>query len=57
MFTAVSMAIASTSFGLVLSRGPVLHRFAALAPALGILSLAFGTWYALGALEAVPYYF
>ena len=56
-FTAVSMAIASTSFGFVLSRGPVLRRFVALAPALGILSLAFGAWYALGALEAVPYYF
>jgi ABC-type nickel/cobalt efflux system permease component RcnA len=56
-FTAVSMAIASTSFGFALSRGPVLRRFAAIAPALGVLSLLFGTWYALGALEAVPYYF
>jgi hypothetical protein len=56
-FTAVSMAIASTGFGLVLSRGPVLRRFAKLAPALGVLSLAFGAWYALGALQAVPYFF
>jgi high-affinity nickel permease len=56
-FTAVSMAIASTSFGLVLSRGAVLRRFASLAPALGVLGLAFGAWYALGALEAVPYFF
>jgi len=57
LFTAVSMAIASTSLGLVLSRGPVLRRFATMAPALGVLSLAFGAWYALGALEAVPYFF
>ena len=57
LFTAASMAIASTSFGYALSRGPVLRRFVAVAPALGILSLAFGVWYALGAIEAVPYYF
>lgn len=56
-FTAVSMAIASTGFGYTLSRGPVMRRFAGLAPALGALSLAFGCWYALGALEALPYYF
>ncbi len=57
LFTAVSMAIASTSFGYVLSRGPVLRRFVTAAPALGVVSLAFGVWYALGALNAVPYYF
>ena len=56
-FTAVSMAIASSSFGYVLSRGPVLRRFVAVAPVLGVLSLAFGAWYALGALSVVPYYF
>jgi ABC-type nickel/cobalt efflux system permease component RcnA len=56
-FTAVSMAIASTGFGYTLSRGPVMRRFVGLAPALGALSLAFGCWYALGALEALPYYF
>jgi ABC-type nickel/cobalt efflux system permease component RcnA len=54
-FTAISMAIASTGFGYALSRGPVLRRFVAAAPAFGALSLAFGTWYALGALQAVPY--
>ncbi len=53
--TAVSMAVASTTFGYTLSRGPVLARFATLAPALGALSLAFGAWYALGAVHAVPY--
>jgi hypothetical protein len=51
------MAIASTSFGYALSRGPVTRRFTAVAPALGAVSLAFGAWYALGALDAVPYYF
>ena len=55
--TAVSMAIASTTFGLALSRGPLLRGFATAAPALGTLSLAFGAWYALGALGAVPYFF
>jgi hypothetical protein len=56
-FTAVSMALASTTFGYALTRGPVLRRFATLAPALGALSLAFGLWYSLGALGAVPYVF
>src|SRR3954451_21783476 len=57
IFTAVSMALASSTFGYALTRGPVLHRFATLAPALGALSLAFGLWYSLGALNAVPYVF
>ena len=57
LFTAVSMALASTTFGWTLSRGPVLARFVSVAPALGALSLAFGAWYSLGALHAVPYYF
>jgi cytochrome c biogenesis protein CcdA len=55
VFTAVSMALASTSFGWILSRGTVRRAYAALAPALGIASLAFGVWYALGAVQAVPY--
>jgi cytochrome c biogenesis protein CcdA len=56
-FTAVSMAIASSTFGYALSREPVLRRFARAAPALGALSLVFGIWYSLGALDAVPYVF
>jgi hypothetical protein len=56
-FTAVSMALASSTFGYALTREPVLQRFATLAPALGTLSLGFGVWYALGALNAVPYLF
>jgi hypothetical protein len=56
-FTAVSMALASTSFGWVLSRGAVQRSFVAVAPALAGLSMAFGVWYALGAVQAVPYVF
>jgi hypothetical protein len=56
-FTAVSMALASSTFGYALTRGPVLERFATVAPALGMLSLAFGVWYSLGATGAVPYLF
>jgi hypothetical protein len=57
LFTALSMAVASTVFGYTLSRGPILRRFASLAPALGAFSLAFGAWYALAAVQALPYYF
>ena len=56
-FTAVSMALASSTFGYALTRPAVLRRFATIAPALGTLSLAFGLWYSLGALNAVPYVF
>jgi cytochrome c biogenesis protein CcdA len=56
-FTAVSMALASSTFGYALTRPPVLRRFATAAPALGVLSLAFGVWYSLGATGAVPYLF
>ncbi|MEA2493637.1 MAG: hypothetical protein QOJ29_1548 [Thermoleophilaceae bacterium] len=56
-FTAVSMAMASSTFGYALTRPPVLSRFATLAPALGALSLIFGVWYSLGALNALPYVF
>lgn len=55
IFTAISMAIASTAFGYTLSRGPVARRFAAIAPLLGAVSLVFGAWYALGAVDIVPY--
>jgi cytochrome c biogenesis protein CcdA len=56
-FTAVSMAVASSTFGYALTRPPVLRRFATVAPALGAVSLAFGVWYSLSALNAVPYLF
>ena len=49
--TALSMAALSTGWGLALGRAP-LHR---IAPILGIVSLLFGVWYALGAQGVVPY--
>jgi len=57
LFTAVSMALLSTGFGLTLSAEPVRRSFARLAPALGLASLAFGVWYSLGALDLAPYMF
>jgi high-affinity nickel permease len=54
-FTAVSMALASTSFGFVLGREAVAARYLTVAPVIGAASLAFGAWYALGAMGAVPY--
>jgi high-affinity nickel permease len=52
-FTAVSMALLSTGLGATLAR----RRLPQLAPALGFTSLAFGVWYALGALSVAPYFF
>jgi len=51
LFTAVSMGLLSTGFGLVLATGPARRSFHALAPVLGSASLAFGVWYMLGALQ------
>lgn len=56
-FTAVSMALLSSGFGLALSSRRIRRSFHQLAPALGSASLAFGVWYALGALSLAPYYF
>jgi ABC-type nickel/cobalt efflux system permease component RcnA len=53
--TAVSMAALSSVFGYAITRGPVLRGVLALAPAMGFATLAFGGWYALGAMGAVPY--
>ena len=55
--TALSMAILSTGFGVTLSRGAARRSFHVLAPALGLVSLTFGLWYALGAQGVLPYYF
>ena len=54
--TAISMALLSTGLGFTLSRAPVAHILQRLAPALAVVSLSFGVWYALGALEVAPYY-
>src|SRR5215208_450324 len=53
--TAVSMALLSTAFGLAMARGPIARNFERFTPALGALSLVFGTWYMLGALGLVVY--
>ncbi len=53
--TAVSMALLSTGFGVALGSAPVRRSFDRLAPALGVASLGFGIWYALGAQGLVPY--
>jgi high-affinity nickel permease len=55
--TAVSMALLSTGFGLTLGVPRVRRSFQHIAPALGVASLAFGVWYALGAQGVVPYAF
>jgi hypothetical protein len=51
--TAVSMAVLSAGVGHSLAGRSLLR----LAPALGVASLAFGVWYALGALDLAPYLF
>jgi cytochrome c biogenesis protein CcdA len=55
--TAVSMALLSTAFGLVIAGGLIARNFERVAPVLGVLSMAFGAWYALGALGIVVYPF
>lgn len=55
-FTAVSMALLSTGVGATLAAGRVRGSFHRIAPALGLSSLVFGVWYALGALSLAPYY-
>ena len=54
--TALSMAVLSTGLGFTLGRGRIRNVFPALAPVLGLMSLSFGVWYALGALHVAPYY-
>ena len=56
LFAAVSMAALSTGVGVTLAAGRVRSSFHRIAPVLGISSMAFGVWYALGALSLAPYY-
>jgi hypothetical protein len=53
--TALSMTLLSAGFGVALSADAVRRSFHRVAPALGVASLAFGVWYALGAQGVVPY--
>lgn len=55
--TALSMALLSTGFGAALGRPRAQRAFGRAVPAFGMFGLAFGTWYALGALTLVPYVF
>ena len=55
--TALSMAALSTCWGVTLAYAPIQRSLAHFAPVLGCLSLAFGVWYALGALNLAPYFF
>jgi len=57
LFTALSMTILTTGFGLTLSVRPVAAVFSAAAPVLGLLSLSFGVWYAAAAWSVAPYPF
>ena len=54
LFTAVSMALLSTGVGATLGSARVGRSLHRIVPALGVGSLAFGAWYALGALSIVP---
>ena len=53
--TAVSMALLSTAFGFAIAGGPIGRNFERVAPVLGVLSMAFGVWYALGAWGLIAY--
>jgi ABC-type nickel/cobalt efflux system permease component RcnA len=55
--TAVSMTLLSTGFGLAIAAGPIGRNFERVAPVLGALGVAFGAWYAFGALGVVAYPF
>lgn len=57
LFTAFSMCILSTGFGLTLVSRPVRATFNGVAPALALASLAFGIWYGTAAWGLAPYPF
>ncbi len=53
LFTAVSMTLLSTLFGMTLASAAVARSFGRVAPALAIASLLFGLWYTCSALHSV----
>jgi ABC-type nickel/cobalt efflux system permease component RcnA len=57
MFTAVSMTILSTGFGLTLVSRPARTAFGGGVPVLGLAGLAFGVWYGMAAWALAPYPF
>lgn len=57
LFTAVSMTVVTTGFGLTLGCRPVAAAFNGVAPLIGVASLAFGLWYAAAAWSLIAYPF
>jgi ABC-type nickel/cobalt efflux system permease component RcnA len=55
LFTAMSMMVVTAGFGLTLSARPVVAASNSVVPALGVVSLSFGLWYAAAAWTLVPY--
>lgn len=55
LFTAVSMTIVTTGFGVTLSSARATSAFNGVAPVIGITSLAFGVWYAVAVWGLVAY--
>jgi high-affinity nickel permease len=53
--TAVSMSLVSTGWGIALGHTRARRSLHRLTPIMGVASLLFGVWYALGALQVVPY--
>jgi ABC-type nickel/cobalt efflux system permease component RcnA len=49
--TAISMAVVSSAFGYALARGSIARLVGPLMPVVGVASLAFGVWYAAGAVR------
>ncbi len=49
--TAISMAVVSSAFGYALARGSIARLVGPLMPVVGVASLAFGVWYAVGAIR------
>ena len=56
-FTAVSMTMLTTGFGLTMRTRAVSGSIGAVAPILGVSSLAFGFWYAAAVWSLTPYPF
>ena len=57
VFTAVSMTMLTSGFGLTLVCRPVRRAFHGIAPGLAVLGLAFGIWYGTAAWGLTPYPF
>jgi hypothetical protein len=57
VFTAASLTIVTTGYGLTLASRPVHASFGVIAPVLGLASLSFGLWYAAAAWSLAPYPF